>query len=179
MIVDLLPEFGYSRVTKRGVVILKDKWYSFKKTILTITDLYLDVFPKRLSDSCKKSNKGNMFDKVFSNDIYVFLQLRKYKKSINIADYVWEKYNVLHREVPTITITIDTIMLSSTVGKNLPVISPVSSLYLPSVETLLKKIIKKDSVESLVEKISKIRARGQQAIMRMVDLHPQYLLKIA
>jgi len=154
MIVDLLPEFGYVRITNQGLVILKKKWWSFKRTVINITDLFIDILPKKLSDSCKRKGYGDTYDRLFSNDIFVMLELRSYKKTFDIVDYIWNKYNVLHREVPTIKI-VTTVTSLNPKDSYLPVLSPVSSYFIPGVEKLLKRMKKNESVNNLVEKISK------------------------
>lgn len=171
MIVSLMPEYGYVRVTNRGLVILKKNWWSFKKTIINITDLFIDVFPKKLAESCKRKGYGDTYERIFSNDLYVMMQLKSYKKDVDLVEYIWEKFNRLHREVPVINITVEDIALQSPSNIYLPVLSPVSSYYIPGIEILLKKRKKKGTAESLIEKISKIQMRGPQWLVRAPALN--------
>lgn len=164
---DLIPQYQYVRITGKGLVILKSKWWSFKRTIINITDLFIDVLPKKLAESCKRKGYGDTYERLFSNDIYVMLQLKAYKKNINIEEYIWEKYNRLHREVPSIQIMTN-IILESPEDIYLPILSPVSSYFIPGVEKLLKRMKKRDSVESLIEKISKIQRRALHEVSRFV-----------
>lgn len=165
MLADLMPEYGYRKITNSGLVVLKKRWWSLKRTIVNITDLYIDIFPKKIADSCKRKGYGDTYDKLFSNDIYVMLQIKSYKKEFNLVDYVWNKYNVLYREVPTIRVTVNTVMIDELSNVYLPVLSPVSPKYIPGVERLLRNM-KKNSVESLVEKISKIKAKLPLVLVR-------------
>ena len=161
MIADMMPEYKYSRITNSGIVKLKKNWWSFKTTTVNITDLYFDVFLKRLADNCKRKGYGDTYERIFSNDIYVILQLKSYKNTISIDDYVWQKYNALFREVPIIKID-SSVALSTDLY--LPILSPVSSKYIPGVEKLLRNMKKIDPVESLIEKISKIRKKQLKAL---------------
>jgi hypothetical protein len=167
---DLLPDYKYQRVTNQGLVILKKRWWSLKKTIVTISDLYLSVFPKAIADRLKQKNLGEGFISLFNNDIYVMLQLKAYKKDIDIVDYIWQKYNTLLREVPVITITTSEFILEDESERYLPVLSPVSNFYIPGFEKLIKRMKKKDSAESLIGKISKIQLRIPQRFVGTVQL---------
>ena len=169
MLKDLFPEYKYQRLTARGIVILKANWWSFKKTILNITDLYIDQFPKRIAAELKLRKRGDAFMSMFNNDIYVMMQLRAYKKEINIVDYMWKQYNVLLREVVVLKTTTSEILVEIPSERYLPVLSPVSSYYIPGVEKLLRKMMK-DPVESLVEKISKIKLRIPQRLVNVVQI---------
>ena len=171
LIADLMPEYKYIRVRNSGIVKLKKKWWSFKKIIIPITDLYIHEFPKRLAASCKNKGYGDTYEKLFNNDIYVMLQLKSYKKEINIVDYIWNKYNVLHREVPIITVTTNLVMMEKPSNLYLPVLSPVSRKYIPGFEKLLRNVRKKDSVESLIEKISKIQLKRPLFLVRTLSLN--------
>lgn len=171
MIVDLMPEYGYIRVTNRGLVILKTNWWSFRKTIINITDLFIDVLPKKLADSCKRKGYGDTYERMFSEDLYVMMQLKSYKKDIDIVEYIWEKFNRLHREVPIVTTLVKELYLESSSSLYLPVLSPTSSYYLPEIEILLKKRKKKGTVEEIIEKISKIQIQGPQWLMRVPVLN--------
>lgn len=170
MIVGLMPEFGYVRVTNRGLVILKKNWWSFQKTIVNITDLFIDIFPKKLAESCKRKGYGDTYERIFSNDLYVMMQLKSYKKDVDLVEYIWEKFNRLHREVHVVHTVVDMVALESSSNIYLPVLSPVSSYYIPGIETLLKKRKKKGTIESLIEKISKIQMRGPQWLIRVNSL---------
>jgi hypothetical protein len=167
---DLLPEYKYQKVTNQGLVILKKRWWSFKKTIVTISDLYLSVFPKALADRLKQKGLGEGFISLFNNDIYVMLQLKAYKKEVNIVDYIWNKYNTLLREVPIITTTTSEFILEIADERYLPVLSPVSTFYIPGFERLIKRMKKKDSAESLIGKISKIQLRIPRYLVSTVQL---------
>lgn len=171
MIVGLMPEYGYVRVTNRGLVILKKNWWSFKKTIVNITDLFIDIFPNKLAESCKRKGYGDTYERVFSNDLYVMMQLKSYKKDVDIVEYIWEKFNRLHREVHVVHITLDAIALENPSNLYLPVLSPISSYFIPRIETLLKRRKKKGTIESLIEKISKIQIRGPQWLVRVPTLN--------
>jgi len=170
MIVDLLPGYGYIRVTNQGLVILKKKWWSFKKTVINVTDLFIDILPRKLSESCKRKGYGDTYARLFNNDIYIILELKSYKKDFDIVEYIWNKYNVLHREVPIIRITTSIAIPSNSY---LPVLSPVSSYFIPGIEKLLKNMNKKDSFNHLIEKISKIQLRVPRLELK------QYLVQAA
>jgi hypothetical protein len=167
---DLIPEYKYQRVTNHGLIILKKRWWSLKKTIVNITDLYIDIFPRKLADRLKEKGHGDGFINLFNNDIYVMMQLKAYKKDYSIVDYVWQKYNVLLREVPIIKTTVSEFVLETTQNRYLPILSPVSTYYIPGVEKLLRRMKKSDSVESLIEKISKIKLRRPQFLVRIGPL---------
>lgn len=168
LIADLIPEFKYIRVSNQGLVTLKTKWWSFKKTTINITDLFIDILPKKLSDSCKRKGYGDTYERIFSNDIYVIMQLKSYKKDFDIVDYIWNKYNVLHREVPVIKTATNVLVLENPKDIYLPVLSPVSSYFIPGIEKLLKK--RKGTVNVLIEQISKIQKRGPQFLVRLKEL---------
>jgi hypothetical protein len=168
LIADLLPEFKYIRTSNQGLVMLKKKWWSFKKTTINITDLFIDILPKKLSDSCKRKGYGDTYERIFSDDIYIMMQLKSYKKDVDIVEYIWNKYNVLHREVPVIRIMTDSYLLEDPSSIYLPVLSPVSSYFIPGIEKLLAK--RKGTVDSLIEKISKIQKRGPQWLVRVKEL---------
>jgi hypothetical protein len=165
ILTDLMPEYKYHRVTNSGLVVLKKRWWHLKRTIINITDLYIDIIPKRLAENCRQKGYGDTYDKLFSNDIYVMLQIRAYKKEFNLVDYVWDKYNVLYREVPIIKVTTNVAMMVDPSSIYLPVLSPVSSKYIPGVERLIRNM-KKNSVEGLIEKISKIKAKNPLVLVR-------------
>ena len=157
MVVDLLPEFGFVRVTNRGSVILKKKWWSFKKTVVNITDLFIDILPNELAKSCQRKGFGDTYARLFSNDIYVMLQLKAYKDDVDIAEYIWNKYNILHREVPTIIITSE-VFLENPSEYRFPILSSMSSYFIPGFETFLKR--KKSHIDELVTKIQKIQRKA-------------------
>jgi hypothetical protein len=175
MIVDLIPEYKYILINKRGLVTLKTKWWSFKKTTVNITDLFIDVLPKKLAESCKRKGYGDTYERLFSNDLYVMLQIKAYKKDFDITEYIWDKYNVLHREVPVITL-IPNVFTLGVNNDYLPVLSPVSCFFIPGIEKLFRKVRQHESVESLVEKISKIQKKAIESFSRIViNIHvPQY-----
>jgi len=158
MVKDLLSEYNYVHVTKHGLVILKTKWWSFKKTILNVTDLFIDVLPNRLAENCKHKGYGDTYARMFNNDLYVILQLKAYKKTVDIVDYIWNKYNVLYREVPTLFTNVESAILEDQTNRYLPVFSPISSYFIPGVVKLLRRS-KRGSVDGLIEKISKIQLR--------------------
>lgn len=171
MLVDLLPEYKYSRITNQGVVILKSNKWSLRRTIINITDLYIDIFPKRLAEACKRKGYGDTYSRLFSNDIYVILQIKAYKKTIKIEDYMWDKYNILHREVPILTVTLETNTLLDVSKQYIPVLSPVSSYFIPGIETLIKRMkTKKTPVEKMIEKIKRIEIRSPQFLVRIGEL---------
>jgi hypothetical protein len=152
----LLPEFGYVRVTNQGLVVLKKKWWSFNRTIVNVKDLFIDVLPRKLAESCRPKGYGDLYKRLFSNAIYFLLQLRAYKKNMDIVDYIWDKYNLLYREIPTVTTTVEVNVLEDPAYRYLPVLSPMSSYYIPGVTRLLRIMRRKGSVERILEKISKI-----------------------
>jgi hypothetical protein len=166
IVTNLMPEFTYVRVSNSGIVTLKEKWWSIPRTIINITDLYIDVFPKKLAESCQRKGYGKSYNQIFSNDLYVMLQLRAYKKDINIVDYIWKKFNLLHREVPIIT-TVQTVRALSSSMHYLPVVSPISRLYIPGVEKLIRSMYKKDTFEDLLQKITKIQFKRPQFLVRL------------
>lgn len=169
LVADLIPEFKYVRISNQGLIVLKKNWWSFKRTIVNITDLFIDILPKKLSDSCKRKGYGDTYERIFSNDIYIMMQLKSYKKEVDLVEYIWNKYNVLHREVPVLKTTTEVIVLEDPKYLYLPVLSPVSSFFIPGIEKLLRK--RKGTVESLIEKISKIQRRGPQyLVVRTKDL---------
>lgn len=156
LVADLLPEFGYSRITRSGLVMLKKKWWSFHRTAINITDLFIDVFPKRLAESCKRKGYGDTYERMFSEDLYIMLQLKSYKKDIDIVEYIWNKFNRLYREVPAVSIMISPILLENPANLYLPVLSPVSSYFIPGIVKLLRNRKKKGTIEYLTQKISRI-----------------------
>ena len=160
MIVDLFPEFSYIKVTNQGMVILKNKWWSFKKTTVNITDLFIDILPKKIAESCKRKGYGDTYERLFSNDIYILLQIKAYKQEINIEDYIWNKYNTLHREVPIVKVVTNIFSLDDPENRYVPVLSPLSSYFIPGIEKLLKDRRKKN----VVNKISKILMKQPKAL---------------
>ena len=156
MVIDLMPEFGYVRVTNSGLVILKKTWWSIKRTIINVTDLCIDILPNRLAASCKRKGYGDTYERMFSNDIYIMMQIRSYKKDFDILNYIWEKFNTLHRAVPIVTLTTETRSLRDA---HLPVLSFVSTKYIPGVENLLKQMRKAKKKESVIFKVILLKAR--------------------
>lgn len=167
MMGDLFPEYSYIRVRRNGMVILKKKWWYLKKITTNVTNLLIDTIPRKLSEACKRKGFGDTYDRIFSNDIYVFLQLRSYKKNVDLVDYMWQKYNVLYREVPILSVTVNTAMIENPNTRYIPMISPVSCLYIPRIEKLLKGMKKKDSIEYLIEKISKVKVKTNKVLLRI------------
>jgi len=174
MLAELMPEYNYVRIRNSGLIVLKENWWSCKRIIVNITDLYIDIFPKELAENCKRKGYGDTYERIFSNDIYIMLQLKSYKKDVNIADYMWNKFNTLYREVPIFNITTNVVILENSENRYIPILSPVSSRYIPGIERLLKRMKKRDSVENLVEKISKIKLRVPQILIRNVNLQFAY-----
>jgi hypothetical protein len=167
MVLDLLPEFGFVRVTNRGSVILKKNWWSFRKTVVNITDLFIDILPNQLAKSCQRKGFGDTYAHLFSDDIYIMLQIKAYKADIDIAEYIWNKYNMLHREVPIITITSE-VFLENPSEYRFPVLSSTSSKFIPGFETFLKR--KKNTIDELITKIQKIQRKAIEQTTRVINM---------
>jgi hypothetical protein len=157
MVIDLLPEFGYVRVTNRGLVVLKKTWWSIKRTVVNVTDLCIDILPNRLAASCKRKGYGDTYERMFSNDIYIMMQLKSYKKDFDILNYIWDKFNTLHRAIPVVTLTTETRSLRS---GYLPVLSFVSTKYIPGVEKLLKNMHKTKRTENVIFRVIKLQTKA-------------------
>jgi hypothetical protein len=167
MVLDLLPEFGFVRVTNRGSVILKKDWWSFRKTIVNITDLFIDILPNKLAESCQRKGFGDTYARLFSDDIYVMMQIKAYKQDIDIAEYIWNKYNILYREIPTITITSE-VFLENPAEYRFPVLSSMSSYFIPGFETFLKR--KKNTIDELITKIQSIQRKAIEQTTRVINM---------
>ena len=170
MIADLMPEYKYVRVRNSGVVMLKKRWWSFKYTTVNVTDLFIDTFPKLIVECCKRKGYGDGYSVLFSDNLYVLLRLRAYKKDVDLVGYVWQQYNKLIREVPKLSVIVSSAVIEDPSSRYTPVLSPVSNRYIPGVEILLRRNKKNDSVENLVEKITKIKSRVPKVLVTIQRL---------
>lgn len=128
MVETLLPDVGYVKVKNSGLVVLKKRWYSFKKVTTTVTDLLIGVLPEKISEFTVNRNDGVNYLRVFNEHISMMLALRAYNSMFNICDYVWDQYNKHCVIVPEIVIRTDKEVLFLKKHNYLPVKSPFSTV---------------------------------------------------
>lgn len=131
MILNLIPGVGYVRIRKDGIVILKENWYSFKRTKLHVSDLCESELPRQISNKATRNGLGTGYERIFNEYITEAKHLKYWIDSFDIVDYLWDKYIKLCINLPILYVGTETglkpmITEGITTGKHLPVISPHS-----------------------------------------------------
>ena len=161
---ELLPDYNYVRVKKSGVVVLKKKWYSIKRILTLTTDLVLDVFPNLLSDAANGQINNPMQRNIFADELYVLLRVRDYKREVDIVGTLWNHFNSLCRDIPTITL-VDTKIPSKLAKERawLPVLSLLWTLCLPNLHQIVNYTNDNSSVNNVISKFVNILKRQQHS----------------
>ena len=102
MILDLFDEYDYVRVHRSGLVSLKRKRWSLRRTRVSLTDLVIGELPKRIAEHAKKLGKGDEYLALFNIQIAAIIHVSSYAEHFCIIDYIWDKYIKLCLEIPTI-----------------------------------------------------------------------------
>ncbi len=102
MVLFLIPEYQYVKVHKSGLVSLKRKRWSLKKTKVNITDLVVGALPTRIAELAYKKGQGSHYNQLFDAKIASLLHVTKYAKQFCIVEYVWKNYVNLCLDAPEI-----------------------------------------------------------------------------
>lgn len=100
----LIPWIGYVRVTYSGLVTLKAKWWSLRRTRLSVTDLCLHELPRRIAKSAAENNMGQGHELLFKDVIAGYLGLNFGNRNYDLVEYIWEMFNKYHMRIPSITV---------------------------------------------------------------------------
>jgi len=158
MIANLFPEYEYIRVHKSGLVSLKAKRWSLKRTRINVTDLIIGEIPKRIADRAKRNNKGDDYLKVFNSYMGSMINISAYAKEFCIVDYVWEQYINLCLEVPNVSFVLEDYQLQPSTRNFIPLGSFDNSYWFGIIQLLRQKRLSyKGSV--IVEKINEIKKK--------------------
>lgn len=137
MVLGLMPEVGYVRVSNSGIVTMKKKWWSFSRVRTTVTDLIVGVLPKKVASFALKVNgRGN--SRVFNEHIAMLLSLGNYSIQFDACDYLWEQYQKYCMEVPTIIINTNNEMAVLQKKSYLPALSKVSTGTVSAIAELIQ-----------------------------------------
>ena len=128
MILDLMPEVGYVKVSNSGIVTLKSKWYSTKSIKTTVTDLLVGVIPEKISEHTVNSGNSINYLSAFNKRIAMIMSMRAYSQTFDICDYVWTEYSKYCVTVPEIIINTNKELLFLKKSNYLPAKSPFSSI---------------------------------------------------
>lgn len=160
----LLPEYNYVRVRKTGVVVFKKHWYSLKRTLTLTTDLVLDALPNLLSDVANERISNPMQRNIFADELYVLLRIRDYKREVDIVGTLWQHFNSLCRNIPTITLVETTVSYKLTKERAwLPVLSLLWTMPLPNIDQIVNYTNDTSSVNNVISKFVNILKRQQQS----------------
>jgi hypothetical protein len=102
MILGLFDEYNYVRVRKTGLISLKRRWWSLKRTRVSLTDLIIGEIPKRIAKQAKALGKGDEYLALFNINIASVIHISTYSEEFCVVDYVWNKYIDLCLEVPVV-----------------------------------------------------------------------------
>jgi len=139
MSINLLPNTGYVRVTRRGLVILKKHWWSLSSDVVSVTDLCIKWIPKALAEHATKSNKGTGHIHSFVTNISAIVYSSSWNHSFDVVDFLWQQYVSLYVEIPNITVIKERKLLSER-DTYLPQLSLFSSQNLYGIDRILRKI---------------------------------------
>lgn len=174
MIKNIFPKVGYVRVAHSGLVTLKTKWYSLKRTRIPITDLMLHSIPNRISEIAEKRGFGVGYKVIFNTALNAMFQLISTNDHWDILEYVWDQYN----KYCVVPISPSKISLTEPIRSRnnfIPCVS-IGSLY--GFEKLIKQINKqKDKYEVEVIEVIKRRMNNLPRIHLSSLTHlfnPQY-----
>ena len=173
----LIPWVGYVRMTYSGLVILKAKWWSFRRTRIPVTDLYFQELPKRIADSANKRGLTGNYFLLFKEAIGSHLELQfTTNRNFDISEYIWDMYNKYHKDVPLIEKIPDLpkILTESNIKNNmLPVLSLTSFYSKYGVHRIFRNL-RKDTIgkhkSRLVKRIKKIQNNIPMRIYRFSGL---------
>ena len=165
MILNLIPKVGYVRIRKDGMIILKTKWFSLKRTKIHTSDLCESELPRQISDMATSKGLGIGYERIFNDYITEAKQLRYYVESFDIIDYLWDNYVKLCINLPTIYVdSKSTLMIEQSDNKkNLPIISP-TTLNMGYVLTLANDI-KRISFNEINKKINEIIGKSKNTVI--------------
>jgi len=139
MSINLLPDTGYVRVTRRGIVILKKHWWSLSSDAVSVTDLCIKWIPKALASHATKSKKGSGHIHSFVTNLTSIIYSSSWSNNFDVVGYLWKQYIDLYVEIPSVTIVKERKLLSQSTSY-LPQLSQFSPKTLYGIDRLLRRI---------------------------------------
>lgn len=85
MLKALDPFKQYIRVKKNGIVIRKNHWYSCKREVWVVTDIFIALLPKMIARNQQELS-------VINTRISAMLYMSQYTDEYDIVAYLWSMY---------------------------------------------------------------------------------------
>ncbi len=171
MVLTLMPEVGYVRVSNSGIITFKRKWYSLKRVQTNITDLLIGVLPIKIAEFTANKQDGLNYVRLFNQDISNILSMRLYNPMFDICEYVWTQYNKHCVDMPDIVINTNNELIFLKKHNYLPSIKPLSSVKAKDLIRTVQGTQKDRISRRMVNEINRMKNFLPVAITRIsVDL---------
>ena len=159
MILGLIPNVGYVKVTNRGLVILKAKRWSWRKTIVPITDLCIHEIPKRIAEIAVSKGLGENHVTKFNEHITAIMQLQLYNDRDDLFEYIWNQYVITCMEVHIVLEPNKILAIQAKRTQRLNSFRLLNTDYVYGVGDTVKRAVTKLQTNKVYKQIQKIKDR--------------------
>jgi hypothetical protein len=156
MVLTLLPDVGYVKVSNSGLVTMKRKWWSIRKVQSTVTDMVVGVLPQKISEF-SLAERGRGYQRVFNEHIAALMSLRSYNPQFDVCNYVWEQYVKYCVEVPTIIVNTNNEIKILEKKNYLPIAFRISPKSIRSITELIQEDPKSRQQQKFIKKLNSFR----------------------